>query len=201
MRRIGRQGTPRNFTEECKKLMQTPKSAGSEGFRIILPRALDFVYTLRNKRGIGHEAGAVDPNEIDASVTVRTADWMICELIRELHGLSLEDAQDLLDSITERQMPEIWTVFGKKRVLDPTLSGKQQTLLLLYADQHSAVPTEDLLDWTEYGRAVDYRRRVLVPLHRARQVEFDIEQELVAILPPGILEVENRLLPRLRRGN
>src|SRR3546814_13037762 len=45
-----------NFKEECDKLEKTEKSAGHESIRILIPRALNFLYNLRNKRGIGHRS-------------------------------------------------------------------------------------------------------------------------------------------------
>jgi hypothetical protein len=96
-----------------------------------MPRGLNFLYTLRNKRGIGHVGGDVDANSIDAATIVRVADWCLCELIRVVHNLPLEEAQTLLNAITERQIPGVWSVVGKKRVLIPGLDAKAQTLVLL----------------------------------------------------------------------
>src|SRR3546814_5131647 len=69
-----------NFKEECDKLEKTAKSAGHESIRILIPRALNFLYTLRNKRGIGHESGDVDANEIDAATAVRRSEEHTSEL-------------------------------------------------------------------------------------------------------------------------
>ena len=55
-----------DFAGECRKLIESPKAAGVESLRVVMPRALVFVYTLRNKRGIGHIGGDVDANHIDA---------------------------------------------------------------------------------------------------------------------------------------
>lgn len=161
-----------------------------------MPRALSFLYTLRNKRGIGHEGGDVDANEIDAATAVRIADWCVCELIRLHYTVSLEEAQAICDAIAERQLPQIWDVFGKRRVLDPRLSYSQQTLLLLYASPEPAVPMEDLVSWTEHSNAAIYRRDVLGRMHRARLVEYDRDTEMVAISPSGIARVEAELLDR-----
>ncbi len=60
---------------------------------------------------------------------MRNADWVICELIRVFHGLSLEEAQVIVDAIAMRELPDIWAVAGKKRVLKKGLSFKLQTLL------------------------------------------------------------------------
>jgi hypothetical protein len=183
-----------NFKTECDNLERTPKTAGPESLRILLPRALSFVYTLRNKRGIGHEGGDVDANAIDAAAGVRVADWCICELIRIYHRLSLEEAQSLCDALAQRELPHVWEVFGRKRVLDPRLSYSDQTLLLLYSCLDAAVPEEDLLSWTEHSNPRVYRRDILRRLHRARLIEYDAETRMVLIAPPGVFRVEKELL-------
>jgi hypothetical protein len=157
------------FDQEASALGRLPKDTGPESLRIIMPRALVFLYTLRNKRGIGHEGGDVDANEIDAAVCVRTADWCLSELIRVVHTLSLEEAQALLDAIAERNVPQVWAIAGVKRVLDPTLKTREQVLVLLYSDPDTAVPFEDLFTWVEYGRKDKFQERVLTPLHRERR--------------------------------
>lgn len=183
-----------NFKCECEKLEQTPKTAGPEGLRLLMPRAMVFLYTLRNKRDFGHAGGEVDANEIDAFTAMRTADWCICELIRVRHQVPLEDAQILCDAIAERKLPVIWKVLGKKRVLDTTLSFRDQTLLLLYSEIETGIPTEDLFEWTEHTRRTNYNRDVLAKLHKARLIEWDKEMEMAVISPSGIKEVEDVLL-------
>lgn len=188
-------GTPiANFKDECAKLEQVPRTAGHESVRVLLPRALNFLYTLRNKRGIGHEGGDVDANEIDAATAVRIADWCICELVRLHYTVSLEEAQAICDAIAVRQLPQIWDVFGKRRILDTSLSYSDQALLLLYASSESALPMEDLVSWTEHSNAAVFRRDVLSRLHKNRMVEYDRDTEMVAISPRGISKVEAELL-------
>jgi hypothetical protein len=60
---------------------------------------------MRNKRGIGHVGGDLDANSIDISAMAKVADWTVCELIRLYHGLSLEEAQDIVDGLAVRQLP------------------------------------------------------------------------------------------------
>src|SRR5579863_4553049 len=107
-----------NFGAECEKLQNLPKTAGHESLRLILPRAISFLYTIRNKRGIGHAGGDVEANRIDAATCVRVSDWCLCELIRHYHGVSLEEAQALIDAISTREVPSVWSVNGRIRVLD-----------------------------------------------------------------------------------
>lgn len=186
-----------NFDVECQRLGQSPKTAGPEALRVILPRALAFLYTLRNKRGIGHVGGDVEANIIDAATITRVADWCVCELIRVFHTLSLEEAQALLDAVAARQLPLVWTVSGKKRVLRPGLDYTSQTLLLLYADTSEGVPTDDLLNWVEHSNSAVYRRDVLRRLHKLRLIEYDEDLGMVILSPAGVRRVEEELLPQL----
>jgi hypothetical protein len=179
-----------NFVDECRKLERLGGTAGPETLRVAVPRALAFLYTLRNKRGIGHVGGDVDANQIDAATAVRIADWCVCEIVRVVHGMPLEEAQALLDAISVRQLPQVWSVGGRRRVLTAGLNYRAQTLLLLYHEMQTAMPAEDLFQWTEHSNFSVYKRDVLRPLHRARLVEYDPETETVILSPLGIERVE-----------
>jgi hypothetical protein len=196
---LGQQLRP--FDQETTALGQLPKTAGPESLRVIMPRALSFLYTLRNKRGIGHEGGDVDANEIDAATCVRTADWCLSELIRVVHEVSLEEAQSLLDAIAEREVPFVWAIAGVKRVLEPTLSAREQVLVLLYSESEAAVPVEDLFEWVGYARKDHFKVKVLAPLHAARLVEFDRATDTVLLSPLGASETERKVLPKIGTGS
>jgi hypothetical protein len=183
-----------NFAAECEKLVQSPKTAGVESLRVVMPRALVFTYTLRNKRGIGHVGGDIDANHIDAMTMARSCDWVICELIRVYHKLSLEEAQDLVEGLSQRNIPEIWHVAGKKRVMRHELEFKHQVLLLCYQESEQAVLSEDLFSWVEYSDYSMFKRAVLTPLHKRRLIEYDKEAETVTISPSGIRDVEDHIL-------
>lgn len=183
-----------NFAGECDSFAQLPKASGNESLRIVIPRALNFLYTLRNKRGIGHAGGDVDANAIDVSTIARVADWVICELIRIYHNMSLEDADALVSSLSTRDIPDIWEVGGKKRVLRGDLDFKQKTLLLLYTSIESAVLAEDLYSWAKYSNFAMYRKRVLGPLDSDNLVEYDREADTVIISPLGVKCVEEEIL-------
>jgi hypothetical protein len=190
-----------NFTDECRRLEKLPRSAGNESLRVIIPRALDYVYTLRNKRDIGHVGGDVDANETDAAACTRSIDWCVAELIRIYHNLSLEEAQELIDSIVARQLPLVWEVGGVKRVLKPGLSLKDQTLCLLYSDPHTAVTSEDLAHWIDVKRISDYRARVLVPMHHDRLAEYDRKTETIRLSPIGVEAAERLLRTHVLTGD
>lgn len=183
-----------NFADECRKLVSAPVKNGTESERVVLPRALVFLFTMRNKRGIGHVGGDVDANAIDIAAMERNSDWVVCELIRINHGLSLEEAQDIVDGLAVRQVPTIWEVAGKKRVLKDGLATKDQALLLLYSCVDSTVLFEDLCDWVEYSNPSIFKSKVIQPLHKLRLLEFDEQTESVTLSPKGVQYVESSLL-------
>ena len=86
--------------------------------------------------------------------------------------MPLEEAQDLIDSVSVKSLPIIWEVAGKKRVLREEFNSKQKVLLLLYSQSDAAVLTEDLCSWVEYNPSM-FARRVLNDLHQKRLIEYD----------------------------
>jgi len=188
-----------NFKRECDMIECMPATAGPDGLRILMPRALSFMYTLRNKRDFGHAGGEVDANEIDAATAIRLADWCICELIRASQNIQLEDAQLMCDAIAERQLPYVWDVLGRKRVLDTSMSYKDKTLLLLYSELEVGVPTEDIFVWIEHPSKTNFQRDVLSQLHVLRLIEWDRETEMAILSPLGVTKVELTILPKISR--
>ncbi|MGP7975877.1 MAG: hypothetical protein ACLPOQ_01960, partial [Desulfobaccales bacterium] len=136
---------PRDFVSACRSLETKVSSVRS--FQILIPRMLPVLYEIRNNRGVGHVGGDVDPNHMDATAVLSMTSWIMAELVRVLHNLGIEEAQQIADSLIERRIPLVWQIGNIKRVLNPKLSLKDQTLLLL-----SSVPSdadfEDILHWT-----------------------------------------------------
>jgi hypothetical protein len=183
-----------NFAGECDSFAQVPKTVANESLRIVIPRALSYLYTLRNKRGIGHAGGDVDANAIDGATITRVGDWIVCELIRIFHSMSLEDADALVASLSSREIPDIWEVGGKKRVLRDDLDFKQKTLLLLYSAVDYALLAEDLFSWTKYSNFAVYKKKILGQLDTTNFIEYDRDSETVIISPVGIKYVEEQIL-------
>lgn len=182
-----------NFSDLCQSMEKTPKTAGPDELRVLMPRALNFVYTMRNKRGMGHEGEEVDPHEADASAVVTLANWCVAELIRVTSTLPMEDAQRIVDALAERDLPVVWSGAGRKRVLDPKMTRRDQVLTLLYSEPDEATPIEDLCSWVEAPRIDHFRTRVIQPMHKDRLVEYDRDSETVLLLPPGVSAAETLL--------
>lgn len=176
---------PRDFLAACRALESNTHVPRS--FRILIPRMLPALYEVRNNRGVGHAGGDVDPNQMDATVVITMCNWVMGELVRVLHGLPVQGAQDLVDNLTERRVPLVWQGDGMRRVLDPKLPLKDQ-LLLLIASSTSEVETAALLEWSGYDNKA-YFRRILKQIHADRMVELSKDQSTVEILPPGSIYI------------
>jgi hypothetical protein len=184
---------PPNMVDDCKKLERYPATATNRSIRIQIPRMLPALYEMRNQRNVGHVGGDVDPNHMDALCVLQMAKWIVAEFVRVLHQIPVDEAADLVEALVEREVPQIWRVDGKKRVLDTTLSMKDKTLLLLHAST-GAVAERDLFGWVEHSNASVYRRDILRKSHQAKLVEYDSEAGTVQLSPKGVEYVETSLI-------
>lgn len=194
---IGFKEEIKNFAFKISELEKIDKTKGNDSLRIIIPRALGFLYTLRNKRNIGHSGGDVEANQIDSLTIGRISDWIISEFIRIFHSKSLEEAQEIVDLISSRNIPDVWEVNGKRRVLLDNLSAKEKVLLLTYSQVEQGVFFEDLNNWIEYQNKTDFKSKVLQLLHKSGMIEFDKELNMIFLSPKGGKEVEDKIFKRM----
>lgn len=187
---------PPRFPDECWNLASRYSQVpGSRSPRILIPRMMMGLYDIRNNRGVGHAGAEVNPNHMDATLVVATAKWLMAELVRLLHALPTEDASAIVEALTERELPWVWTRGDTKRILRTGLTYKQQTLVLLLADVHGT-SEDDLVRWLEHPRPTDFRRKVLKPLHAERLIEYDQQKATAWLLPPGTTAAEELLAKR-----
>jgi hypothetical protein len=181
---------PGRFPQACweleKKYAQIPDSRSP---RILIPRTMIGLYDIRNNRGVGHAGAEVDPNHMDATIVLYTAKWLVAELVRILHTLSVDEATVIVEALIDREAPWVWTQGDKKRLLRTDMTWKQQTVVLLLTEP-DAVPEDDLFRWLEHPRLSNFRSEVLRPLHRARQIDYDATTRAITLLPPGVAVAE-----------
>ncbi len=177
---------PSNFVDACKRLENN--SHVPRSFQILIPRMLPPLYEIRNNRNVGHVGGDVDPNPMDSQAVVSMCSWILGEVIRVLHGTTIQDAQKAVDFITARKIPLIWEVGSIKRILKPSIVLKDQILLLISSSSNKT-KVNDLITWIEYDNKA-YFLKSLRQLHKARFLELSTDELEVEILPPGTTYVE-----------
>jgi hypothetical protein len=186
-----RAAKPKNMVDACRALES--QSGPPRSVRIQIPRMIVALYEVRNNRNVGHVGGDVDPNHMDAVCVLQMSKWIVAELIRVLHEQPVDEAAALVDAVVEREVPLVWKVGDKMRVLDPNLSYKDTTMILLHAVAGS-VKESDLFAWTEHSNASVYRRDILRKEHKGRLLEYDEEEGTVELSPRGIEYAEGLLV-------
>lgn len=179
---------PKDFVGACRKLENNPLPHIPRSFQILIPRLLPGLYEIRNNRSVGHVGGEVDPNHMDSVAVLSMCNWIMGELVRVYHGLSIAEAQQVVDALAEVRIPAVWSDGSVKRVLQPSLKLPDQ-ILLLVATSLPSVGVSELLQWTE---ALDkkYFMKQIRALHKKRLIEFNDSANKVQILPPGAQYVQ-----------
>lgn len=187
---------PNQFPQTClgleQKYAQVPNSRSP---RILIPRMMVGLYDIRNNRGVGHAGAEVDPNHMDATVVLYTAKWLLAELVRLLHTLHIDEATAIVDGLIEREVAWVWTHGDKKRVLRTGMTWKEQMLVLLLTETGD-VAEADLFRWLEHPSLPSLRRDVLKPLHKSRQIDYDVDKRTVRLLPPGVTTAEELVVAK-----
>lgn len=183
---------PARFVDACRKLESNTGIPRS--FQILIPRMLPALYEIRSNRSVGHVGGDVDPSHMDSVAVLSLCNWIMAELVRVFHGLTVAEAQMVVDMLAETRIPVIWSDGNVKRVLRTELNLKEQ-LLLLTATSVPDVTSKDLHAWTEYEDA-GYLVRTIRGLHSRRFVEFTETTDRVRILPPGVAFVQELIRKR-----
>lgn len=178
---------PQNFLAACQALER--ETVLPRSFRILIPRLLPALYEVRNNRGVGHVGGDVDPNFMDSSLVLSSANWVVSELVRVLHGVSLNEAQEIVSQLSSHKSPAVWVSSSTRRVLVRDLKLNEKVLLLIGSNEE---PTQldDLVSWVESSKS--YVKKLVNSMHSSRLVEFT-NTGLIQILPPGIKKLEEIL--------
>lgn len=161
-------------------------ATGDESYRMLVPRALYSIYSIRNKRGAGHLTG-VSPNEMDATFILYSVKWVLAELVRLNSTLSPDETLAMISSIVERQLDLIWKNEGVVRILNTKIAKNQQVLVLLYDENTES--EKKLRDAVEYSNLTDFRK-VLKKFHKERLLEYDSERKICTITSKGLSAAE-----------
>lgn len=186
-----RSSKPKDLVSACRALER--RQDGVRSFKIQIPRMLTALYEIRNNRGVGHAGGEVNPNHMDATAVLYMSKWLLAELVRALHGLSTVEAVEVVESLVEREVPIIWTMGDRKRVLLPGLTRKQQMLILMLGEP-GEVSEADIVLWLEHSNPARLRRDVIRPAHAAALIDYRATAGTLRLLPPGVVVAEALLL-------
>ena len=172
-----------------ESLLQSYERAtkSSTSFRILIPRFLFSMYSIRNKRGIVH-VGEVEPNVIDLSVLIYCAKWILAEIIRLLSNFSFDETSDLINSIMDKEESLFWDSGNMIRLLDNSMDASLKVLCLLYYKDRQL--DGDLQAEIEYKNSSRFKL-ILKQLHKERKIEY--AGGLCVLSPLGLELAEEKI--------
>lgn len=166
-------------------LLQKYRDApGDESYRLLIPRQIWSLNALRNKRSIGH-LGVEPANEIDATMLLYGAKWVLGEFVRLAPQVDSIAARDLIDRIIKRQEVAIWREGDLIRVLDPKVKAREQILLILAFTGDKS--ENELRTHVGYKNPTNFKK-ILKRLDQAKLIAHDAAR--CRISPTGIFEAE-----------
>lgn len=181
---------PANMVDACKKLENA--SSFPRSIRIQIPRMLVALYEIRNNRNVGHVGADVDPNYMDSAVVIQLVKWILAELIRVFHNVSIDEATKIINTITDRSLPLIWKTDSFTKVLSNTLNARDKMLVLLYSE-NNFLTIKNVCSILEYSNITQFKAKVIMPAHKDILIHYDSKQNTVQLTPIGQRFVEQNI--------
>jgi len=134
------------FSNEVLKL-ENCDSKFPQSIRIQIPRTLQVIYDIRNKRDVGHVGGDVDSNFTDATLSLACSNWVMTEFIRIYYTSDIATAQNLVNSLVKIRIPLIQDFNGFLKILKPDLKLPDKLLAFLYYRGSEGATVKELNHW------------------------------------------------------
>lgn len=135
------------FSNEVLALENADSKKFSQSIRIQIPKTLQVIYDIRNKRDIGHVGGDVDANFSDATFSLVSCNWVLTEFIRIYFTSDIATAQNMVNSIAKIRIPLIQDFNGFLKMLKPDLKLPDKILAFLYYRGSEGATIKEMNHW------------------------------------------------------
>ncbi len=160
-----------------------------ESLRFHILGLTELIFDFRNRRNVGH-LGRIDVNEMDATIVLQAANWIVAELVRLETQMRPEEAQEEIKKIIERKVPIIEEIGGRLKCLNPNLDVKEKVLVFCYQKYPETITLVNLFGWTEYSNKGVLRRK-LTELNKDGRIDF--RNDAARLTKRGLLWVEKNM--------
>lgn len=175
------------FNESRLKNFEQSVLSDNISYRILIPRQLYSMYTIRNKRGMIH-INEIDPNYMDATLLLNMEKWVLAEFIRNSTKLNYEESLKLIEGIMTKENIVVWVEEDIFRILDNKISLEERILCILYYKNN--INERDLFKLAEYSNISIFRKK-LITMHKEQKINYSASK--VTISPIGTNIAENIL--------
>ncbi len=140
-----------------------------DGLRICTARVGRAMYTLRNKRNMQHK-GSVDPNSYDLRFTLHGAQWILAELLRQVSGLSMQEAGQLINMVNAPVGELVEDTGFRRLVMHDVKSPAEEVLILLHSHYGTVTSFQTIRDSLNRRKDKDVRN-ALGSLYRRKMID------------------------------
>jgi hypothetical protein len=128
----GKYDTPPPKPDNYFNTLEAKATNLDDGLRICAARIARSVYTLRNKRNMQHK-GSIDPNSYDLQFSLHGAQWLLAELLRNVTGLSMQEAGQLIAMVNAPIRQLVEDTGFRRLVLHDVKYAAEEVLILLHS--------------------------------------------------------------------
>lgn len=162
-----------------------------DSLRLYIPRLVVVLLDVRNRRNVAHVGGDVNPNLSDSLFVAHTSDWIMTEILRIYYRCSINEAQQIANSLNETRVPIIANVDGFLRVQNTSLSYQHKALVMLYYKNPEKLRDSDLCKWMRHTHITRFKKDVLGQLDDDALIHY--EGGLCTLLDKGKIYVEKNI--------
>ncbi len=167
-----------------------PAATADDTVRLTMPRACRLVYEVASNRGGRHDAGDVDPNQMDATLVVGACSWILAEMLRyaQKGAIGLDAVRELVASLNQRKFPFTEDIDGRLYFSLKGLSARDVVLLTLWQIHPRRMSKKELIAAAK--RHGNSEANAAVGISRLYKVVDDDGKGNLRILMSGIQEAE-----------
>jgi hypothetical protein len=171
-------------------LANEPPGVLDDSVRILIPRACRFIYDIASNRGGRHDPDEIDPNEMDASISVPICGWILAEMIRvsQKGAVDVDDAKSLVDSLTAKKYPHVEEIEGRVYFHFNNISARDVALLTLAHCHPRRAAKRDLIGAIRrHGFSASNAKKAI---ERISSLVDDNGEAQLRLLIPGLRKAE-----------
>jgi hypothetical protein len=118
-----------------------------DSVRLTMPRACRLIYEVASNRGGRHDAGEIDPNQMDATLAVNTSSWVLAEMLRYSQKglLNIKLVSERIVGLNQRKLPFIEDIDGRIYFSLKGLSARDVALLTLWKIHPGRINRKELI--------------------------------------------------------
>ena len=174
------------FNEKRIKDFEQSSICNNISFKILIPRQLYSMYTIRNKRGMIH-INEIDPNYMDATLLINMQKWVLAEFIRNSSQLDYEESLNIIESIIAKEKSLIWIEGDILKILDNSLDLEEKILCILYYENN--INEKRLFELSEYSNITRFKKKLQL-MHKEQKINYSIDK--ITISPIGMNIAEQK---------